>query len=148
MLENTVSGEKLTVKTDDNGDAVFSLCFDSSDAGKIYSYRLSEINGGIRGVTYDTKVHDISIAVVLDEENKLIANVVMNGNATENPIAEFTNTYHGKISEPPPTGDNNMKFWIIIMMISGAFYIFLAIIERHIVSQRINIYKKDNMSKF
>ncbi len=129
MLENTVSGEKLSVKSDENGDAVFSLPFTSADIGKVFTYKLSEANGGMANITYDTKVYDISVSVTLSEDNRLIANIIMNGQTTENPIAEFINTY--RLPDGPQTSDNNkIIFWFIMMILSGSACIFLAINEK------------------
>ena len=131
VLENTESGEKRALKSDENGDAVFSLPFTSADAGKTFTYKLSEKNGKMTGVTYDTKVYDISVYVVLGEDNKLIAGVSINGQITENPVAEFVNTYHAKLPDTPPTSDNgNTEFWLIMMIISGFACVFLAITEK------------------
>ncbi len=131
VLENTVSGEKFTIKSNEKGEAVFSLPFVSADAGKTFTYKLSEADGGMSGVTYDTKVYDISVYVVLGEDNKLIAGVSMNGQITENPVAEFVNTYHAKLPDTPPTSDNgNNTFWLIMMILSGSACIFLSITEK------------------
>ncbi len=129
VLENTVSGEKLSVKSDENGDAVFALPFTSADIGKIFTYKLSETNSGMAGITYDTKVYDISVSITLSEDNRLIANIIMNGQTTDNPVAEFVNIY--KLPDGPQTGDNNkIIFWFIMMLFSGSTCIFLAVSER------------------
>ena len=131
VLENTESGEKLALKSDQNGDAVFVLPFTSADIGKVFTYKLYETNNGMKGVTYDTTVYDISISIALSEENKLIANVVMNGNIIENPVAEFVNTYNGELPDTPRTrDDSNITFWFIMMILSGSACIFLAITDK------------------
>ena len=131
VLEDLVSGEKLAVKSDQNGDAVFSLPFTSADVGKTFTYKLSETNSGITGVAYDNKVYDISIDISLGEDNKLIALVCMDGDVTKKPVAEFVNIYHTKLHDSPQTGDNsNPTFWFIMMILSGATCIFLAIIDK------------------
>ncbi len=83
------------------------------------------------GVTYDTKVYDISISVSLDEGNKLIATVTMDGEVVDSAVAAFENTYYTEHSAAPPTGDNSkITFWFIMMVVSGAACIFLAFTDK------------------
>ncbi len=131
VLENTVSGEKQALKSDKNGKAVFTLPFTVTDVGNTYTYKLSETNEGMSGITYDTKVYDISISVSLDADNKLIANVTMNGNAVDGVVAEFENTYYAEHHETSPMGDNsNITFWFIMMIISGTTCVALLLIDK------------------
>lgn len=136
VLENIASGEKIAVKSDKNGNSVFSLPFTTADIGKTYIYKLSEINNGIKGVTYDNKVYDITVTITLDEDNKLQALVSMNGDVTENPIAEFVNIYYTELIDSPQTGDNsNLTFWFVMMILSAASCIFLATINKKQISK-------------
>ncbi len=131
ILEDTVSGEKLALKSDENGNAVFCLPFTAADAGKVFTYKLSEINGGITGVTYDTKVYDISIAIILNDDNKLVSTITMDGKTVNDVIAMFENTYYAEHTATPPTGDNNnITFWFIMMIISGTACILLLILDK------------------
>ncbi len=131
VLENTVSGEKLAVKSDENGDAVFSLPFTAADAGKVFAYKLSETNDGMTGVTYDTKVYDISIAITLSNDNRLISTIAMDGKTVNAVIAKFENTYYTEHRTAPPTGDNsNITFWFITMIISGIACILLVCLDK------------------
>lgn len=118
-LENTVSGEKLILESDKNGNAVFSLWFAAEDVGKSYTYKLSEINKRTMGVTYDAKVYDISVSVALDMNNKLMATVTVNGDSVNNAVAEFENIYYSDSPQSPPTGDDsNVRFWVVMMIMS------------------------------
>ena len=131
VLEDTVSGEKIALKSDENGDAVFTLPFTAADIGKVFTYKLSEFNGSIPGVTYDTNVYDISIAIALGEDNKLLASISMNGHIVENPVAEFVNIYHGESLDSSQTGYNsNITFWFIMMIISGTVCIVLILLDK------------------
>ena len=130
VLENTVSGENQTVKSDENGNAVFKLLFTATEVGKTYTYKLFETNDGMNGVTYDTTVYDISVFIDIDANDELITTVTVNGEVVENIIAEFENIYHNEHPVAPPTGDNsNITFWFIIMIISGTTSIVIMIIE-------------------
>ena len=131
VLENTENGEKQALKSDENGDAVFSLVFTAEDAGKAFTYKLSETNDGMTGVTYDTKVYDISVFISFNENNKIIATITKDGEAVDEVIAKFENTYYTERPTSPPTGDNsNITFWFIMMVISGSVCIFLAITDK------------------
>ena len=93
VLENTASGEKLTQKSNEKGKAAFELPFAAADVGKIFTYQLSETNTGKQGVTYDTKVYDIAVAIALGSDNKLVATVTVDGEKVENAVLAFSNTY-------------------------------------------------------
>lgn len=131
VLENTVSGEKQAVKSDKKGNAVFTLPFTVADVGKTYTYKLFETNDGMTGVTYDTKVYDISIAITLSGDNKLVSTITMDGKAVNDVVARFENTYYTDHTTAPPTGDNsNITFWFIMMIISGTVCIVLVLLDK------------------
>ncbi len=131
VLENTVSGEKIALKSDKNGNAVFTLPFTATDAGRIYTYRLFETDSGRTGVTYDRRVYDISVAVTLLGDNKLVATISMDGETVSDAIARFENTYYTDHTSVPPTGDNrNILFWLIMMISSGTACIVLMLLDR------------------
>jgi pilin isopeptide linkage protein len=131
VLENTVSGEKRALKSDDKGTAVFTLPFTVADVGKTYTYKLFETNDGMTGVTYDTKVYDISIAITLNSDNKLVSTITMDGKAVNDVVVRFENTYYTDQATAPPTGDDsNVTFWFIMMIISGTTCIVLVLLEK------------------
>ncbi len=131
VLENITSGEKKALKSDENGKAVFVLPFTATDVGNTYTYKLFEIDNGITGVTYDTKVYDISIAVTLSCDNKLVSTITMDGETVNDVIARFENTYYTDHTSAPTTEDNsNITFWFIIMIISGTTCIVLVLLDK------------------
>lgn len=130
VLENTVSGEKLTLKSDENGNAVFTLPFTAADAGKTYTYELYETDDGMTGVTYDAKVYHISVAITLTGDNKLVSVTTMDGETVNDVIARFENTYYSDHTVSPPTADkNDIIFWLIVMIISATASIVLILLE-------------------
>lgn len=102
VLENVNTGDKLALKSDADGLAIFDLTFSADDIGKTFGYTLSETDDGRDGVTYSTEVYDIAISIELSEDNTLQATVTCNGSVTDNCVAAFVNTYH-KDAEPLPT---------------------------------------------
>lgn len=136
VLENTASGEKITLKTAANGKALFTLPFTAEDVGKTFTYKLSETDNGMKGVTYDKKVYDIHIAVTLVEDNKLVASVTVDGKTVTNAMAKFENTYYGEKPGSPQTGDNsNIAFWFLMMLVSGTACIVLMVLDRRYMTK-------------
>lgn len=131
VLENTTSGERITLKTGANGKALFALPFTADDAGRTFTYQLFEIDQGMKGVTYDKRVYDIRIAVTMGVDNKLVAGVTVNDKAVVNAEVKFANTYHGEKPVFPQTGDtNNSTFWFFMMLVSGGACIVLLVLDR------------------
>ena len=82
------------------------VTFTQADAGKTYSYTVSEKNGGAPGYTYDTAKRTITIAVTDDGAGKLTATTTVTGGAegdktytyatgetSETAKVPFTNSY-------------------------------------------------------
>ena len=82
------------------------VTFTQADAGKIYSYTVSEKNGGASGYTYDTAERTVTIAVTDDSAGKLTATTTVTGGAmgsktytyatgetSEKAEVPFTNSY-------------------------------------------------------
>lgn len=139
VLENTVSGEKTKLETDHNGVGAFALGFTPADAGKVYTYKLSETNDGREGVTYDSKVYDISVCVSLTADNKLMSTVTIDGDITQKAVAEFVNTYHTPNGGATKTGDNgNGLFWLILAIFSGGICLLLITRSRTAAKKRVS----------
>lgn len=131
VLKNTATSEGLGATSADNGKASFSLTFTKADIGKTYTYELSETNQGFVGMTYDTDVHEITIAVSLNENNELVAALTMDGKSVDTLSATFENTYDAEIPDAPPTGDNShLTLWFILMIVSGSALVALTVYDR------------------
>ena len=131
ILKNIVTGEEITLKTDANGLADLDLTFTEADAGKTFRYELSELQGKVVGVTYDTTVYTIDITVTLTDDNRLIADVTMNGEAVSDPVAEFVNTY--KAPAVAPTGDtSDVMYHLTIAAISAIALALLTVYRRRL----------------
>ncbi|MBQ8381717.1 MAG: hypothetical protein IJX47_00765 [Clostridia bacterium] len=137
VLENVETGEKLTVKSDENGIADWNLLFTEADAGKTYRYTLSEVIGEMVGVTYDTTVYEIEIQITLSDDNRLIATVTCDGEEVEDLVAEFENSFTAPA--PAPTGDDsNVMFHLLIAAISAAALVLLTVYRR-----RLDLYEEE-----
>lgn len=131
VLKNVETSEGIGATSADNGKTSFSLTFTKADIGKTYTYQLSETNQGLAGMTYDTDVHEITIAVSLKENNELVAVLTMDGKSVEALSATFENTYDADTPVAPPTGDNsNLTLWFILMIVSGSMLVALIVYDR------------------
>ncbi|MBE6729754.1 MAG: hypothetical protein E7568_05940 [Ruminococcaceae bacterium] len=126
VLENSETKEKTVLESGEDGKAVFKLPFTAKDIGKTYTYKLYERNNGIDGVTYDTSVYDININIT-EQNNMIIASVTVDGKGVDTVLLEFENIYH---KTTPPTGDNNITFWFVLMIISAMSCIALIVLDR------------------
>ncbi|MBQ6714840.1 MAG: hypothetical protein IJN15_04740 [Clostridia bacterium] len=98
------NGEQ-TEKTDKDGKAQFTLNYDSADIGETYTYTLSEVKGDLEDMEYSKKEYEISVQISLNAENKVVANVLFEGQdyTDKDIVAEFINTNKANIPvEPTP----------------------------------------------
>ncbi|MBP3600501.1 MAG: hypothetical protein J6J30_05400 [Clostridia bacterium] len=133
VLTNTATSEALSATSDDNGKASFSLTFTKADIGKSYTYKLSETNQGFAGMSYDTDVHEITVAISLNKNNELVTALTMDGKNVDALSATFENTYNVETPDASATGDDfNLTLWIILMVVSGSVLVAIVIYERKI----------------
>lgn len=89
------------------------VTFTQADAGKTYSYTVSEKNGGAPGYTYDTSARTVTIAVTDDGVGKLTATTTVTGGAegdktytyvtgetSETAKVPFVNSYFASTNDP------------------------------------------------
>lgn len=82
------------------------VVFTQSDAGKTYTYKVAEVNGGEAGYTYDGTVYTVTIKVTVSDTGKLTVTTTVTGgesagtyvctsdSAQPNPVTlAFTNSY-------------------------------------------------------
>lgn len=124
-LVNMETMESCTATTSKEGWAVLNLHFSASDAGKTYHYRLYEVNGGRKYVTYDKTMYDLSITLTLSAAHELSALLEMNGESVPRLLATFENQYC--VPAPlPNTGDEApLLLWALLMLFSGAGLVIL-----------------------
>lgn len=136
VLENTETNEKTTVKSDAQGNAIFALRYDKEDAGKTYTYKLTEVNGGRANVSYSAAEYTVGVTISLSKTNELEATLTQNGEYVTTVIAAFENVYDytpapepGPVhTENPETGDSmNLQLWFTLLFVScggilGAVY--------------------------
>ncbi len=130
VLENTETKEQDKVETDKDGHAAFALRFGLADAGKTFTYTLSESRGDAAGVSYDDAVYAITVSVTRDG-NVMTAEVAVNDTAVEVCEVAFENIYDSTQTVTPPTGDTmNLPFWLAMMIVSGVASVVLVVLDR------------------
>lgn len=130
VLELIGTEERIPAVSDESGKATLFLSFDKKDVGMTYSYRLFESDKGMDGMTYDKKVYEITVSVSLDNDGRLVAALTLDGNETDALSATFNNVYDSGEIVSPPTGDNGIIFWLVMMVVSGATFVSLLIYEK------------------
>ena len=87
-LTDADTGEVVqTAKNADDGSVTFMVPYTAADAGKTFTYRLSERNDGQTGVTYDASTYTVTVSVTDDREGNLTTTV-----SSDEALA-FTNRY-------------------------------------------------------
>jgi len=114
-------GNKTVMTSDADGLAKFVLTFGAEDAGKIYVYKLAEVDTEVKGVQYSDAEYEVKIAVTKDTvtgELHTTVTVTNDGKAYEgNPV--FVNYYD--LDTTPETGDASRVLEMSLCMgISGA----------------------------
>nr|WP_157885856.1 FctA domain-containing protein [Parolsenella massiliensis] len=87
-LTDADTGEVVqAAKNADDGSVTFMVPYTAADAGKTFTYRLSERNDGQTGVTYDASTYTVTVSVTDDREGNLTTTVSSDDSLV------FTNRY-------------------------------------------------------
>ena len=90
---------------------------------KVYTYVMTEVNGGLPGITYDKTEYTFEIAVKYDETGKgLTATVTKNGESENAFTADFVNIY----STVEPGDTSTLLPWVLMLLVSGGAVITFA----------------------
>ena len=96
----TQSGNVIEeIDNDETGAFAFSeLAYDLDDAGKTFTYTVSEVNTAIRGVTYDETVYTVAVTVTDNGDGTLKTDAAVTaGEAAVSEIV-FTNTFSASLT--------------------------------------------------
>lgn len=129
-------GKAVTAKSDDKGDAFFTLAYNEKDIGKTFTYILTEVNTGVKDMVYSTDSYKVTVKVDVSADGKGIAAaaaVTKDGEAVQ--AASFENVYNGQKDKPvngSPTTGEEMRVMVIVlvMLISAAGIVALILIRR------------------
>ena len=130
VLENTDTKEKAATISDDSGKASFEMTFTSTDVGT-HTFKLSETNQGLANMTYDGDIHEITVEIVRNEDNELVAILNMDGVSVNALEAEFQNVYKADQQVSPPTDDFSFLYLGLAMIaISATAFVSLLVYDR------------------
>ncbi|MBP3428118.1 MAG: LPXTG cell wall anchor domain-containing protein [Clostridia bacterium] len=119
LLKETKSGRAYTMISDEKGRAFLRLPFTEADIGKTYTYELSEINDSRGGVTYDGRTYAIAITLAVCPDNRMTAQLTLNGEAAAEINAAFENRFAP--AKLPTTGDSSsLTLYALMLLLSGA----------------------------
>lgn len=99
---------------------VLATAFVKINKSGTYKFEVSELDGGIEGITYDKTVKEVVI-VATDDSLRAQINVNLNGNDTNSVTLGFKNVYKAPVaSDGPQTGDySNLALWFALLAVSG-----------------------------
>lgn len=105
------AGEEVQVSetTTAAGEVEMKLVFDASDAGKTFTYTLTEVGGGTtkNGLRYDGTKHTVRISVIDNKDGTVSATV--NGSGSNSAEFRFTNTYAPTAARPELSGTKTLE---------------------------------------
>lgn len=115
-FEDVDQGEGTVLTTDKDGYASITKTYTEDDIGKVFNYRIFEFAGDMENMEYCDSVYDVSVEIILTENNELIA--VIDGESTTEYNTFFENIYEEKV---PDTGDSSdLAIWLVLLLTSGA----------------------------
>ena len=117
LLENTTTGESLTATSSKDGQARFLLSFLGADAGS-HTFRLTEVNDGLEGVTYSTAEYLVRVDVAIVDGHAQRA-LYLDDQLVDKVQVGFTNIFD--TAQIPDTGDHTpVVIFAVLLLVSGA----------------------------
>ena len=89
ILENVGTEDEAVKITDEDGNLIFELIFTPEDIGKTFHFELTQKPGDLDGMDYSDKVYKIEITIGLDENNRLTADIKVDGETVEEEDLNF-----------------------------------------------------------
>jgi len=126
-LESDIEDPVVAV-SDKDGKAKFAATFSDADAGKTFTFKLSEVNTGTKHMEYDKTTYVIQVKVTKDDAGKLHAAITLDGKEVNVADVTFTNTYN-----PPKkvdTGDNSMTTMFLTINFASMLALVLVILNK------------------
>ena len=128
LEENTDA--KVEATTDESGKAVFNLTATEDMIGHTFKLKLYEKNNGKAHVTYSTDVHEITVTIRLGSDNKLVADLTVDGKDVKDVNVAFENVYDYTVPATPVTGDSTPVVLLFSILAVSAMALAAAVIFR------------------
>lgn len=129
VLEESADS-KIEATTDKDGKATFQLTATEDMIGEVFKLKLYEKNDGKAHVTYSTAVHEITVTIRLGSDNKLVADLTVDGKATEQVNVAFENVYDYTIPATPHTGDSTPVVLLFSLLAVSGMALAAAVVFR------------------
>ena len=124
VLEEMLTGKKLETISDFQGKASFELPYTGVDAGTHFCYNVYELNEAAENVTYSEIVYEIQVDIDMNDENKPVAKVKLDGKDTTDVTLKFENLY--TVTVPPDTGDHgHVAVYAAVMLLCAGGMLML-----------------------
>ena len=105
--------------SDAEGKAVLDMLAGAEDIGQTVEFKVTEVDTGVRGVTYSTVEHIVTIAIGQNDDGTIRLDLTLNGEAVDALALEFVNTYDKSVT--PNTGDDfSIGLFVGLMAASAA----------------------------
>lgn len=129
VLQNTATGEIHTAVSSKEGRARFLLSFTGADAGS-HTFRLTESNDGLEGVTYSTAEYLIQVDVTIVDGHAQ-RTLYLNGKQVETVKVGFTNIF--ETEQIPDTGDHVPVAVFVVLLVGSGVLLALLLKKRRAV---------------
>lgn len=126
VLENTATGDALTAVSNKDGQARFLLSFSGVDAGS-HTFRLTEVNDGLEGVTYSTAEYQIRVDVATVDGHTQ-RTLYLDGKPVNAVQVGFTNIF--ETEQIPDTGDDMPVAVFAVLLVSSGVLLALLLKKR------------------
>ena len=118
LLTRTDTEKAIKLTSGADGRAFGMLTFSKEEAGKTYTYRLTEVNDAREHILYDETEHIVTVTLKLNDDATLTPTVTLDGLKVDKVEVTFTNIHTTEIL-PPDTGDDAQPLLYICMMLLG-----------------------------
>ncbi len=119
IVEEVATGKKMQVVSDFQGKASLSIPYTGADAGMHFCYNVYELNQSAENVTYSEIVYEIQVNIDMNDQDKPVAKVLLDGKETTSCTLKFENLY--TVAEPPDTGDaGHVAVYMAVMVLCAA----------------------------
>ncbi len=131
VLDPEEDGVTNTVKvSDEDGKAGFKLTFTEEDIGKLYTYEVTETDKGAEHVTYDDTKYTVTVAVSLNNEGQLEAELTVNGDEADEIVLEFENIYDYTPKASQTNDNSRFGLWMVLLTVCGGAILTLAAFDK------------------
>lgn len=129
LITDIATEKAISLTSDEDGLARAALTYTKDDAGKTFTYRITEVNDKREHMVYDNKVYTVHVSLALNSDAQLIPTVMQDGLQVDTVNVKFANVHTTEVL-PPDTGDDSTPVLYGIMMLLGVTGLAVTLISR------------------